>query len=254
MTADRDAHRSRRRRQRCMQPAALRQGHRHRRARAVEARARRPVGVPVHQLDEASFIGEWRWDGMPAATLEDETRARAVDSHLLHVGIGEVLCQWAKRGHRSKDAAPQKLGLVDGDRRRCLPLLLAHNAADLLVDPLLVLDMQPGAVPACQLGRELGFDERPDAPFCCRKGGGRCSHGHLRVAEREAARAMASSALATGISAPSAAPGSTTTAARCIVAAAKTNAAATFAGTATMSPPEAAATTSTPSANGATVG
>jgi len=60
----------------------------------------------VDQLDEARLIGEGRREGMPAAALENEARLRAVDSHLFHVGIREVLGQRAERRDRGKDPAP----------------------------------------------------------------------------------------------------------------------------------------------------
>src|SRR5438309_2351444 len=253
MPPDGDAHGPSWRRQRGVQPAAFRQRHRHRWARAIEPCAGRAVRVPMHELDQPGLVCKRRRQYVPMAALEDKASFGSVDPHFLDLWIREMLGQRPKRSHCREDAAPHLLGLFMGRWRRRLTLLLTHDSTDELVDPVLIVDAQAGAIAPRQLSGKLHLDERTQARLGCRRI--MCHHGvQTRAAHRPATTAIASSGPDIGSSTPSAAPGSATTAARCMVAAANTNAAACFAGTATIKPPETAARTSTPSANVETVG
>jgi hypothetical protein len=85
----------------------------------------------------------------------------------------------------------------------------------------LIVHAQARAVAASELGCKLCLDERPDTSFSGRWCDGNYDHDDLiPSAYRPDAIAIASSGLEMGASVAYAAPGSATTAARCIVAAA----------------------------------
>src|SRR5260370_27348525 len=192
---------------------------------------------------------------MAGSGLENETGLRAVDAHLLHFRIREMLRERTKWSDRCEDSPPELLRLFVSRSRQARTLLLADYSPNELVDPTLVVHAQARAVAARELGRKFGLHERPDTSFggWCRDGG--YDHEDLFLFPyRPDAMAIASSGLEMGASVAYAAPGSATTAATCLVAAAKTKAAASLAGTATTKPPETAPCTSPPSANGTTVG
>src|SRR5713226_9555228 len=177
MAPDRDAHRSRRRRKGCVQPAALRKGQGHSWAGAVEPGARRAIGIPVDELDEPGLVGKRRWEDLAATAFENETGLRAVDAHLLHLGVSEVFRQWAERRDRAEDATPELLGLLGRPGRRGQALVLANHATHQLVDPRLVFGPQAGAIAARELGCQLGLDHGADTSL----GGRRADryYGHV---------------------------------------------------------------------------
>jgi len=145
-----------------VEAAAFRQGQRDHWAGAVETRSACAVRVPVHEVDERVFVVERRRHGLAASLAEHEAGTRAVDAHLLHVRIGEVLGQRTERGDGGEHATPDELPVVA--RIRCLSLV-ADLATDELVDPTLVVDAQPGALSERQLLGQTRLHSRAHAGF-----------------------------------------------------------------------------------------
>jgi hypothetical protein len=119
----------------------------------------------VHELDESGLIRERRWENVAAAALEDKTRLRAVDAHLLHLRVREMLRERTKWSDRREDAPPELLRVFMSGSRRGRTLVLADNSSDQLVDPALIVHPQARAVTASELGCKLCLDERPDTSF-----------------------------------------------------------------------------------------
>jgi hypothetical protein len=158
---------------------------------------------------------------MAAAALENKTGFRAVDAHLFHFRIRQMLSKRSKWCDRSEDAAPELLRLFVIWRRQGRALFLADYSPNELVDPTLIVHSQSRAVAPSELRCELGFDERSYTGFGGRRCGRRYDHVDLMsFLYRPEAMAIASSGLDIGVSLAYAAPGSATTAARCMVAAA----------------------------------
>ncbi len=158
---------------------------------------------------------------MAASPLENETGLRAGDAHLFHVRIREMFRERTKWSDRCEDSPPELLRLFVSGSRQARTLLLADYSPNELVNPTLIVHAQARAIAARELGRKFGLHERPDTNFggWCRDGG--YDHEDLfPVPHRPDAMAIASSGLEMGASVAYAAPGSATTAARCIVAAA----------------------------------
>src|SRR5438046_4997762 len=120
--------------------------------------------------------------------------------------------------------------------------LIADLAADELVDPALVVDAKPGALPERKLRCQARHDSRAHAGFGVKR-----DHGWE-------ATARAWSGAPTGSSFPGGAPGVAMTATSLMTSAAYTKAGACRDVTATMKPPGTTPRTSTPSANGTTAG
>ncbi len=158
---------------------------------------------------------------MAAAALENKTGLRAVDAHLLHFRIREMLRERTKWCNRREDAPPELLRLFVSGRRQSRALFLADYSPDELVDPTLIVHPQARPIAASELGCKFGFDERPDTSFGARWNDGSYDHDDLILSVYcPDAMAIASSGLEMGASVAYAAPGSATTAARCIVVAA----------------------------------
>lgn len=193
----------------------------------------------MDEFDERILVIEWRGNRLALAAPENEAGFGAVDTHLLHLRVGQVLCQWAQRRYRSEDPPPEvlRLGSVELD-------LFADHAAYELIDPTLVLHAQTGAIPPRQLGAQLGFDATSHERF---DSAGLGAHGW-------AATAMACSSVETSPSPPLAVPELVITAVRCKATEAYTNAGACLDDTTTTRPPATDAWTSIPSANGDTEG
>src|ERR1700694_3182663 len=121
-----------------MQPATFGEGHRDHRAGAVQAPARRPVSVPVDQVDEGSLIAERRIDLGPPAGFEYEAGLRAVDADLLDIRIGKMFGKWAEGGHPREDSPPEQVELFWTHRHQGALLFLSNYTPDELVDPQLV--------------------------------------------------------------------------------------------------------------------
>jgi hypothetical protein len=111
----------------------------------------------MDKLDERILVLERRRNSLAPTAPEYEACLGAVDAHLLYVGVGKVLCQWAQRRHRSEDPPPEvlRLGAVE-------LALFADHAPHELVDPALVVHAQASAVASRQLGAQLGFDPTSD--------------------------------------------------------------------------------------------
>src|SRR5258708_610420 len=122
-----------------MQAATFGQRHRHRGAGTIQSRAWGAVGVPVDELHETGLVREWRRDSMAATALENETGLRAVDAHLLHLRIREMLRERAKWSDRREDATPELLRVFISGRRQRDALLLADYSPNELVDPTLIV-------------------------------------------------------------------------------------------------------------------
>ncbi len=122
-----------------MQAATFGQGHRHRGTGTIQSRARRAVRVPVDELHESGFIRERRWKNVAAAALENETGLRAVDAHLLHLRIREMLRERTKRGDRCEHSTPELLRLFMSGRRQRCTLVVADYSSNELIDPKLIV-------------------------------------------------------------------------------------------------------------------
>ena len=189
-----------------MQPAALGQRHGHGRARAIKARAGRPVRVPVHELDQRRLILERGRDLHSQSAAEHEARLGAVDPHLLDVGVGKMFRQRPQGSHRGEHVLPHELPVFLGVLGTPF---VADDAADQLIDPPLVLDAQARALAARQLVREQRLDAQADT-LLNGAGGDHCW----------ATTASAWSGAPMGLSDPTAAPGPATTATRRMTSAA----------------------------------
>src|SRR5713101_3879801 len=193
------AHRSGRRRKSSMQTATFGQGHGHRGTGTIQSRAWSAVGVPVDELHETGFIRERRRDNMAAAALEDKAGLRAVDAHLLHLRIREMLRERTKWSDRCEHAAPELLRVFVSRSGHVRTLLLADYSPNELVDPTLIVHTQARPIAASELGCKLGLDKRPDASFGGRCCAGNYAHGDL-LPYRPEATAIASSGLEMGAS------------------------------------------------------
>ncbi len=132
-----------------------------------------------------------------------------------------MLRERAKWSDRREDATPELLRLFICGRRQRDALLLADYSPNELVDPTLIVHPQARPIAASELGCKLGLDKRSDTSFGGRRGEGSYDHEHLICSlYRPDAMAIASSGLEMGASVAYAAPGSATTATRCIVVAA----------------------------------
>jgi hypothetical protein len=119
----------------------------------------------VDKLNESGLVRERRWEDVATAALEHETRLRAVDAHLLHVRIREMLRERTQWSDRCEHAAPELLGVFMSGRRQSRTLLLADNSPNELVDPPLIVHPQARPIAASQLGCKLGLDKRPNTSF-----------------------------------------------------------------------------------------
>src|SRR5260370_42065995 len=146
------AHRSGRRRKSSMQAATFGQGHRHRRTGAIQSRAWSAVGVPVDELNESGLVRERRWDNVAAAALENKTGLCAVDPHLLHLRIREMLRERTKWSDRCEHAAPQLLRGFMSRSGHGRTLLLADYSPNERVDPTLIVHTQARPIAASQRG------------------------------------------------------------------------------------------------------